>query len=151
MTTLVELEDRRNQVRRLKILGWTDRKIADKFGVTRRTIQNDITAIQDENKDRYLLKDPTEEVLMNRLETLHAMNELRMKLYHDTNTDSVKLGCLNAIERSWETMIRDLQTLGLVNKEADRLEVDGIQDLVVNFVTLQKKVRAEKEIEHDEE
>lgn len=140
MTTAAELEDRRNRVRRLKVFGLTDSEIAEKFNVSRRTIQADMKAIKQENKEKYLTEDPTEDLILEMMADMDYVRQERIKLYMQTDNPNVKLGCLNKLEKKWADLLTNLQSLGLVEKAAERLEVSG--NLNIDHKRLEEAVKS---------
>lgn len=59
-----------------------------------------------------------------------------MSIYQDAKSESTKLGCLNSIRECNAQMVKMMQDLGVLDKQADKLELSG----ELEMTSLAKKV-----------
>ena len=123
-----QLRKRRNKVKKMLVRGITQEQMADSLDVSRRTIARDIDAIKNEVKEK-VKEEPIEEVLTDLEATLDVLRKEYWKIYHDNEAShTTKLRALKNINDSVENRIKLLQKLGIVRKEADKLEISESRD-----------------------
>jgi outer membrane murein-binding lipoprotein Lpp len=139
MTTKQELEDRRNQVKELKTLGYTLEKIADQLQVTYRTVASDVKAL----KTRAM----QEEQQIDQWEVIAELSDkqkrrMRMlwKIAMDPGaTRSEKLKALAHLHNEDELYIKRAQIAGILPKDSpmiaiqNNMQVEGTYTLADAF------------------
>jgi len=147
MGTTQVIKIRREKVALLTLQGFSASQIAPVMKVKQRTIEKDRQIHREEWAKKFKTQ-PFDKALYNFIMQRDATFKEAWKLMEATNNDNVKLGCINTINRSTESKIKVLQSLGVIDQAADKLEVSGNLS-VQGMIDVIKKAREEKEQEEN--
>ena len=135
----MEIVERRDKVTKLVFEGLSSSEIAKALGVSHRQIERDRQQIR-----RFLIKEIREKsleiVLSDFVLRFDGVYREARALYRKTKNESIKLGCLNLMERHEEAKIRILQSLGVLEKAAERVEIRGRNPIIDWKVVYQREV-----------
>ncbi len=130
-----EIIERRKKVMRLRFIKrWPVEQIANVFGVTERTIYNDIQAITEYGNTemaRDELKQPIERTLWEASINYQERQMLRWQEYANAKHPLIKAKIINDIQNEEAQYYKLLQSLGVVEKVPEQTVVTNVwSDLV---------------------
>lgn len=115
---------RRDKVAVLTLQGFSAVNIAKVLKVAPRTIEKDREKHREEWARRFN-KQSFEKALYSFMQHHEASFKEAWKLLEKTNNDSVKLGCINTINKNAESKIKILQSLGIIEQSPEKVELSG--------------------------
>jgi predicted DNA-binding protein YlxM (UPF0122 family) len=127
---------RRSLVKRYMVRGWSADDLAELFSMSKSSIEKDMKKIREQ-----LWRDvQSDEGAQRLLEYIVAELRLRgeeidrelWQLYFKTRNDAVKLGCLKALEERNYKYVSVMQSLGLLKKAPEKLEVESTMEVNID-------------------
>ena len=122
--TKKEIEERRDKVKTLVLEGLYSKEISRTLQVPVRTIERDRQKLREEIVGE-LAKKPLDKVLFEFLMRYDGIYRDARKTYRDTSNDNVKIGALNLMQKHEEAKIKILQSLGVLEKAAEKVHLSG--------------------------
>lgn len=106
--------------------------LSEKYDVKENTIYKDWNT-RHNWLDKVFQSDPGEnKEALSEILTRRRIIEMELwQLYSRTNSDKVKLGALKRLDKKTETLFDDLQKSGIIEKAADKLEVESTSEISI--------------------
>lgn len=123
-----EILERRRELAQRVFMGQDKKEVfeevAKEHGVEMHTVRCDWS-----NRKKWLRKvfdiDCDEEVVEMILSEQRFIRNKYMEIFKDAKSNGTKVGCLNAIRETNEQMIEFMQELGVLEKQAEKMEIEG--------------------------
>ncbi len=125
-----KINDRRKKVLRLRFVKrWPVDQIAQVLDVSKRTVERDIEAIAEYGREigTDVMKEPIEKTVWEIMENYHERQMLRWQEFANTKDTKIRAGILNDISNEDERHYKLLQSMGIVKKAPERLDVREVQ------------------------
>ena len=128
MATNEEVNRRRKELALLIFQGMDKQiafeQISEKHGIAASTARKD-WAIRNEWLRKVFDIENVEEVTELLLSEQRFIRDEYMKLMAKAKSESTKLGCMNGIRETNKEMLSMMESLGIIEKQPDKLEVEG--------------------------
>lgn len=128
MTTKAEIKQRRKDMSKLIFKGFDKHKvfekIADKYGVSEKTLENDWALRNKWMMEVWDLSD--DEDIINDIIAEHKLvKEMYYDTYREAVQESTKIGALKGVRKCNKEILEMLQSMGVISKEPNKLELTG--------------------------
>ena len=134
---------RRRKVRELWAACFTEEEMAEKLGVTEKTIERDKAAIRAEMKD---VLEPTDDSVGTIVVGYDKVIQGFIKQYHETSDERTRTAALRGVADTIEKKARLMQSMGIIPKVADELTLGGSLTIDTEaFAKAFAKYRGEKD------
>ncbi|MFW6120647.1 MAG: HTH domain-containing protein [Petrotogales bacterium] len=145
-TTSYKILKRREQVKMLMARGITEKKIADKLGVSRKTISRDKEKIREELTDLFENDEEATSRILEMLDT--QFKSILQEYWKDRHKEGSK-SALGGIRQTVNDYISNLQSLGFVKRVPDTQEitVENVDSRIDDIIQLSRRIQHKDESE----
>lgn len=128
MTKSEEVKQRKRELAKLIFSGMSRyqafEKIAEDYDVMKSTVKNNWANRKSWLRDVFDIGD-VENITELLLSEQRWLRDKYMEVFEKAKSDNSKVGCLNAIRESNQQMVELMQELGVMEKQADKLDIEG--------------------------